>query len=145
VIDLILQKLARLIEQIEVLYGQRWRDFRPLTDMEKSDVIRAAIGYALANDTLGLARFREKYGPKMETEADRAAFDIASKPGSSDTAALESVAKRAATIDTLDGFLREMRKRFPDTVARMKAPSAAPESEATGALPSIPAKVSAAK
>lgn len=125
-------------EQIEVLYGQRWRDFRPLTDMEKSDVIRAAIGYALANDALGLSRFREKYGPKMETESDRAAFDIASRPGSSDTAALESVAKRAATIDTLDGFLREMKKRFPDTVARMKAPSAPPESEATGALPAIP-------
>nr|WP_244405961.1 hypothetical protein [Afipia carboxidovorans] len=74
----------------------------------------------------------------METESDRAAFDIASRPGSSDTAALESVAKRAATIDTLDGFLREMKKRFPDTVARMKAPSAAHDAEATGALPTIP-------
>ncbi|WEF52637.1 hypothetical protein AFIC_001132 [[Pseudomonas] carboxydohydrogena] len=132
-------------EQIEVLYGQRWRDFQPLTDTEKSDVIRAAIGYALANDTLGLSRWREKYGPKMTSDADRHAFDIASKPGSADPAALERVAKMAATVDTLDGFLREMRKRFPDAVARAKIPQIPTDAETTGALPQIVGKVSSAK
>lgn len=132
-------------EQIEVLYGQRWRDFQPLTDTEKSDVIRAAIGYALANDALGLSRWREKYGPKMTSDADRHAFDIASKPGSADPAALESIAKMAATVDTLDGFLREMRKRFPDAVARAKTPQAPADAETTGALPAIVGKVSSAK
>jgi hypothetical protein len=127
-------------EQIEVLYGQRWRDFHPLTDTEKSDVIRAAIGYALANDTLGLSRFREKYGPKMATEADRHAFDIASKPGSSDAAGLERIAKMAASIDTLDSFLREMRKRFPDAVARAKIPGVKKDTDTTGALPKIVGK-----
>ena len=127
-------------EQIEMLYGQRWRDFRPLTDTEKSDVIRAVIGYALANDALGLSRFREKYGPKMATEADRHAFDIASKPGSSDTAGLERIAKMAASIDTLDGFLREMRKRFPDAMARVKIPGVPDDTDTTGALPKIPGK-----
>jgi tetratricopeptide (TPR) repeat protein len=132
-------------EQIEVLYGQRWRDFHPLTDTEKSDIIRAAIGYALANDTIGLSRFREKYGPKMATEADRHAFDIASKPGSSDAAGLERIAKMAASIDTLDGFLREMRKRFPDAVARAKIPGVKNDAETTGTLPAIVGKVSSAK
>jgi len=132
-------------EQIEVLYGQRWRDFHPLTDTEKSDVIRAAIGYALANDTIGLSRFREKYGPKMAAEADRHAFDIASKPGSSDAAGLERIAKMAASIDTLDGFLREMRKRFPDAVARAKIPGVKNDAETTGALPAIVGKVTSAK
>lgn len=132
-------------EQIEVLYGQRWRDFQPLTDTEKSDVIRAAIGYALANDTLGLSRWREKYGPKMTSDADRHAFDIASKPGSADPAALERIAKMAATVDTLDGFLREMRKRFPDAVARAKIPHIPNDAETTGALPAIVGKVSSVK
>src|SRR5213593_4420818 len=31
-------------EQIELLYGERWKDFAPLADFEKSDIIRAAIG-----------------------------------------------------------------------------------------------------
>ncbi|WP_458760309.1 tetratricopeptide repeat protein [Afipia sp. TerB] len=124
-------------EQIELLYGERWRDFKPLTDLEKSDIIRAAIGYALAEDAIGLARFREKYAPKMENASDRSAFAIASKPASADSADFAKIAKMAATIDTLDGFLREMRVRFPDAVARVKLPASGVDTEATGTLPAI--------
>lgn len=108
-------------EQIELLYGDRWRDFQPLSPTEKSDVIRAVIGYALAEDAIGLARFREKYSPKMDG-GDRAAFDVASKPATANSADFARIAKMAATIDTLDGFLREMKVRFPDAMARAKLP-----------------------
>ncbi|MBX9710310.1 MAG: tetratricopeptide repeat protein, partial [Xanthobacteraceae bacterium] len=125
-------------EQIEVLYGERWRDFQPLSDLEKSDIIRATIGYSLADDAIGLARFREKYGPKMDNDGDRSAFAIASKPASADSADFARIAKIAATIDTLDGFLREMKARYPDAVAAAKLP---PEIKAdpnpTGSLPEI--------
>src|SRR5579872_3085916 len=67
-------------EQIELYYADRWRDFKPLSAAEKSDIIRAVVGYALAEDAIGLARFREKYGPLMSGGADRAAFETASKP-----------------------------------------------------------------
>ena len=73
-------------EQIELYYADRWRDFKPLNAAEKSDVIRAVVGYALAEDAIGLARFREKYAPLMTGEADRSAFDIASKPAASNSA-----------------------------------------------------------
>ncbi len=111
------RKWRQSAEQIELYYGSRWRDFRPLNAAEKADVIRAAIGYALANDTIGLARFREKYAPLMSGEADKRAFDIASKPTASDSPEFALVAKMAASQDTLDAFLREMRARFPDTTA----------------------------
>lgn len=125
-------------EQIEILYGERWRDFRPLSDSEKGDVIRATIGYALAEDAIGLARFREKYGPKMDGAADRSAFAIASKPAAANSADFARIAKMAATIDTLDGFLREMKARFPDAVARAKPPQGeAADPEPTGSLPAI--------
>ncbi len=52
-------------EQIELYYADRWRDFKPLNPVEKGDVIRAVVGYALAEDAIGLARFREKYAPLM--------------------------------------------------------------------------------
>lgn len=124
-------------EQIELLYGDRWRDFQPLSPTEKSDVIRAVIGYALAEDAIGLARFREKYSPKMDG-SDRTAFDVASKPATANSADFARIAKMAATIDTLDGFLREMKSRFPDAMARAKLP---PEIKAdpnpTGTLPEI--------
>ena len=58
-------------EQIELYYADRWRDFKPLNAVEKGDVIRAVVGYALAEDAIGLARFREKYAPLMSGDADR--------------------------------------------------------------------------
>jgi len=127
-------------EQIELYYGDRWRNFKPLDTIEKGDVIRAAIGYALAEDALGLARFREKYAPLMAGEADRATFDMASHPASADNADMIKLAKMAGSVDTLDSFLREMQARFPDVMAKTALPPAAPattDPTPTGALPAI--------
>ncbi|MCP3388482.1 tetratricopeptide repeat protein [Bradyrhizobium sp. CCGB12] len=126
-------------EQIELYYGERFRDFKPLNAVEKSDIIRAAVGYALADDSIGLSRFREKYAPLMSESADRLAFDIASKPAAASSAEFAEIAKLAASVDTLDGFLREMKQRFPDATARAPAtPQARDESDHTGSLPTIP-------
>ncbi|MGY3563557.1 tetratricopeptide (TPR) repeat protein [Bradyrhizobium sp. USDA 4463] len=126
-------------EQIELYYGERFRDFKPLNAVEKSDIIRAAVGYALADDSIGLSRFREKYAPLMSESADRLAFDIASKPAAASSAEFDEIAKLAASVDTLDGFLREMKQRFPDATARAPAsPQAKDDTEHTGSLPTIP-------
>ena len=126
-------------EQIELYYADRWRDFKPLNPLEKGDVIRAVVGYALAEDAIGLARFREKYAPLMSAEPDRSAFETASKPVTANSTGLADVARMAASVDTLDGFLREMRTRFPDATAR--APPAPETVKAdpfpTGSLPEI--------
>lgn len=126
-------------EQIELYYGERFRDFKPLNAVEKSDIIRAAVGYALADDSIGLSRFREKYAPLMSESADRLAFDIASKPAAASSAEFAEIAKLAASVDTLDGFLREMKQRFPDATARAPgSPQVKDESDHTGSLPTIP-------
>jgi tetratricopeptide (TPR) repeat protein len=125
-------------EQIELYYGDRWRDFRPLNPVEKGDVIRAVVGYALAEDAIGLARFREKYAPFMSGDADRAAFESASKPAAASSAEFGAIAKLAASVDTLDGFLREMKTRFPDATARATPPpETARDDPPTGSLPAI--------
>jgi tetratricopeptide (TPR) repeat protein len=126
-------------EQIELYYADRWRDFKPLDSAEKSDVIRAVVGYALAEDAIGLARFREKYAPLMSGEADRAVFDTASKPASASSAEFAEIARLAASVDTLDGFIREMKTRFPDATARAPLPPhiQKPDPFPTGSLPAI--------
>ena len=126
-------------EQIELYYGDRWRDFKPLNAAEKSDILRAVIGYALAEDALGMARFREKYAALMSGEPDRLAFDTASKPGVVSSAEFAAIAKMAASVDTLEGFLREMKARFPDTVAKATLPPEAVKADpvSTGSLPAI--------
>ncbi len=122
-------------EQIELYLGDRWKDFTPLSSGEKSDVVRAVVGYALAEDALGLDRFREKFAPLMTDPADRAAFDIASQPSAGDSAAFAAIAKMAASVDTLEGFLREMKQRFPDASARLTPPGA--DLTSTGTLPQV--------
>ncbi|MGF6307645.1 tetratricopeptide (TPR) repeat protein [Bradyrhizobium sp. i1.8.4] len=118
-------------EQIELYYGDRWRDFTPLNASEKADIIRAVVGYALAEDAIGLSRFREKYAPLMSGDADRLAFDSASKPVATSSAEFAQIARMAASVDTLDGFIREMKTRFPDATARAPLP----DPVATGSLP----------
>ena len=54
-------------ETIELFYGDRWRDFAPLSDVERADILRAAIGFALAEEPIGLDRLRERYAVKMST------------------------------------------------------------------------------
>jgi tetratricopeptide (TPR) repeat protein len=126
-------------EQIELYYADRWRDFKPLNPTEKGDVIRAVVGYALAEDAIGLARFREKYAPLMSGDADRAAFETASKPTATTSAEFADIARMAASVDTLDGFLRDMKTRFPDATAKATLPPGTESADQfpTGALPRI--------
>ena len=124
-------------EQIELYYGDRWRDFTPLDAQEKSDVIRAVVGYALAEDALGLARFRDKFAPLMNPAPTRSAFDTASKPASTNSSEFAAIAKMAASVDTLDGFLREMKTRFPEEQRQGDPAGAAPIPNPTGSLPPV--------
>ena len=102
-------------------------------------MIRAVVGYALAEDAIGLARFREKYAPLMSGDADRSAFETASKPAGASSAEFAAIARMAASVDTLDGFLREMKTRFPDATARAPLPPETAKGEPvhTGSLPQI--------
>jgi tetratricopeptide (TPR) repeat protein len=131
-------------EQIELMYGDRWQEWQPLSDVERSDILRAEIGFALAEDTLGMGRFREKYAPKMTGTPDARAFEIASAPIGSSGAEFAGVAHAAASTDTLEAFLRDMKSRYPDASAisppATEAPPGAPSasSQTPDARPASP-------
>jgi tetratricopeptide (TPR) repeat protein len=101
--------------QIETLYGERWRDFKPLSETERFDILRAAIGYSLGDEPIGLGRLREKYSAKMADTPDRRAFDVVSAPVGTGSADFQEIAKKIAGVDSLDAFLRDMRARYPDS------------------------------
>jgi hypothetical protein len=124
-------------EQIEKLYGERWRDFTPLSEVERSDILRAGIGYALAEDTLGIDRFREKYGAKMAEGPQARAFEVVTTPFATGGEEFRAIAKAAASGDTLEQFLRDMRAHYPEAVApvppasTVPAPNGEPQSRRT--------------
>jgi len=120
-------------EQIELLYGERWKDFEPLGETERADILRAAIGYALAEDVIGLGRLREKYTPKMTDAPDRRAFEIATAPFGANATEFREVSKMIAASDTLGTFLREMRAGYPElgALSGIEPAKAAPQKAAT--------------
>ena len=133
-------------EQIETLYGERWREFTPLSEIERFDILRAAIGYSLGDEPIGLARFRERYAPKMADTPDRRAFDVVSAPVGSASAEFKDIAKKVTGVDSLEGFLRDMRTRYPDMAALPQAtddaaappPAASPPPNTPAAAPAKP-------
>src|SRR4051794_8893000 len=104
-------------EQIEKIYGDRWSAPGALLDAERADILRAAVGYALADDTIGLDRWRNKYAAKMADGPDRRAFDVVTTPFNVNAPEFSEVARKIATADTLDGFLRDIRAKFPEATA----------------------------
>jgi tetratricopeptide (TPR) repeat protein len=136
------RRWGRAAEQIELYYGERWKDWQPLDEVERSDILRAAVGYALGEDALGLSRFREKYAAKMAQTPDARAFQIVSAPLGTSGTAFRDIARAAASVDTLEEFLRDMQARYPDTNA--VSPAAAAPPAAPGTTGAIPASASAA-
>ncbi len=135
------QRWREAAEQIELFYGERWKDFEPLNEGERGDILRAAIGYSLANESISLGRLREKYAAKMADTPDRHAFEVVSAPTGPGGTEFQDIARAVSGMDTLDAFLGDMRKRYPDTgtapaegVGDKTAP-AKPEAAQPGAKP----------
>lgn len=101
-------------EALERGFGERWKSFAPLTEQERHDALRTAIGYALANDPISLDRFRSRFTPKMADGPDRAAFESVSGIASLEKAEFREVARAVSAIDSLEGFLRDYKARYGD-------------------------------
>jgi hypothetical protein len=127
-------------EHIELLYGDRWKSFEPLTDTERSDIMRAGVAYALADDKIGTARLRDKYAAKMPEGTERRAFDLVTGGLGPSSAEFRDVARIVASADTLAGFLRDLKARYPEMQGMLpdaaKAPAkAAPAPASSNADP----------
>ena len=125
-------------EQLELYYGDRWKDWQPLNEVERADILRAATGYAIGEDALGLSRFREKYAAKMAQTPDARDFEIVSAPLGTSGAEFRNIAHAAASVDTLESFLRDMRARYPQASSIPPAPSAAPAAQPAAPTSSAP-------
>jgi tetratricopeptide (TPR) repeat protein len=114
-------------EQIEKLYGERWREFAPLSESERADILRAALAYSLADDALGIDRFKQKYAAKMGEGPDKNAFAVAVDRKAVDSAEFAEIAKKISAADTLDSFLRDLRTHYPPASPASAAPPGAGE------------------
>ncbi len=101
-------------QELERMHGDRWKDFAPLTDMERADLLRAAIGYSLGGDAIGSGRLKERYESKMTEGADKRSFEVATDPHGASGAEFRELANAVTAFSSLDAFLRDMRERYPE-------------------------------
>ncbi len=117
-------------EHIELLHGERWKSFEPFGETERSDILRAGVGYALAEDKIGIARLREKYAAKMNEGPDKRAFELITSGLGSSSAAFREVARIVGSMDSLSAFLRDLKARYPEMHSLMPQTAGGPAGDA---------------
>ncbi|TXM72097.1 hypothetical protein FV218_14015 [Methylobacterium sp. WL69] len=108
-------------EAHETLVGDAWRQRVPLDDTARTDVLRAAIAYGLANETLSLERLRAKFANPMAEGVDARTFALLTQPNAVRTTGFREIAQKATSAETLRSFLTEYRKRYPDSAVPERA------------------------
>lgn len=106
------KKWREAAEAYEKLLGTQWKGDKPLNARQRMIVLRTAVAYSFANDELGMARFRNKFRPKMSQSQDSNSFAVITQPTHLKGIEFRNVARDIAAINTLEGFLSEVRKRF---------------------------------
>lgn len=101
-------------ETYERLVGEAWKGQAPLDGRQRTDIVRAAIAYNLAEEKLSLDRVRAKFGPKMANSTDARLFSLVTAPSAVERADFREVATTVARSDTLAEFIGEYRKSYPD-------------------------------
>jgi hypothetical protein len=98
-------------EAIEKMLGERWNDETALNEIERHDVLRAGLAYALAGETLALTRLKEKFGPRFEAGPEKEAFaQIGTNPN---PRAVSAASKALANVDSLSVFLKLYQAKYP--------------------------------
>jgi len=101
-------------QKSEDLLGNRWSDVGPLSDIERSQLLRAAVAYSLANDEASLARVRDHFAAKMKGTPDGNLFQVLSADIDQHGLAFRDAAARIASLDTLEAFMKDFSRRKAD-------------------------------
>lgn len=92
-------------EASEALVGTRWQEATPLSDEDRSDVIRAAVAFQLAEERLGLDRLGSKFGAKMADSPDAGRFAFLMGSGIATSREFRDRLREAGRSDSLRRLL----------------------------------------
>ena len=99
-------------QKIEDMLTARAATPAPFSDAERTDVLRAAIAYSLANDEKSLERLGTAFMPRMKATPDANLFAVLIQPIDMHGLAFRDAAAKIASVDTLKSFMRDFQKKF---------------------------------
>jgi tetratricopeptide (TPR) repeat protein len=83
-----------------------------LSHPARMSIVKAAVGYVLADDQIGLSRIRVKFGELMANSPEWPIFQLVTGEVSSSSVEFRDVAREVANLDTLSAFLNIYRERY---------------------------------
>ena len=92
---------------MEVALGERFKSPTPLSEVEQTELLRAAIAYSLAGDDAGLARLRTRYDKQVQATKTPNMLRVA-LAGGQDTAAIS----QASGSDIFAAWVAAMKSRL---------------------------------
>ena len=98
-------------ELIERLYSTSMQG-EALTSIARNNVVKAAVGFVLADDRIGLSRLRSKFGERMANTPEWPLFDFVTGEVNVTSNEFRKVAKQVADLDSLDAFLKSYRDLY---------------------------------
>jgi hypothetical protein len=97
-------------EMLEALYGDVEG---PAFDQNaRLGMVKAAVGYALANDSFGLSRLRSKFGDTMVVTPEWPMFDLVTSQISITSLEFKTVAAQVSGIEGINAFLSAYRQTY---------------------------------
>jgi hypothetical protein len=109
----------------ELILAGAWQSEAALDETQRLHAMRAAVGYALAGDAARLASFRSRYAAKMAQSPDALAFAVVTEEIETSGFAVRELARKLASVETLQAFMTEFRARTNPTAPASAAMEAA--------------------
>ncbi|HEY9009938.1 MAG TPA: hypothetical protein VIN06_02875 [Devosia sp.] len=105
---------GRAAELIEVVYapGENPTEFDQAARM---NIVKAAVGFVLTNDSLGLSRLRSKYADLLSRSAEWSMFEFVTSEIKPTSAEFKKVARQVADLDSVNAFLASYNRAYPTT------------------------------
>ncbi|MDC9824421.1 hypothetical protein PRN20_11820 [Devosia sp. ZB163] len=107
---------AQASELLEVLSTPAARTDKMNQD-ERMSVVKAAVGFVLAGDKLGLSRLRSKFSDQMANSAEWPLFEYVTRDIAPQSVEFRKVAQEIASQDSLNAFIASYRERYGEAAA----------------------------
>lgn len=83
-----------------------------MSQSDRMAVVKAAVGFVLAGDDMGVSRLRSKFSDQMAKSAEWPLFDYVTQGVAAKSTELRKVAQEVASADSLDAFISSYRELY---------------------------------
>ncbi|WP_196257653.1 hypothetical protein [Pelagibacterium limicola] len=98
-------------ETIERLYAVDL-DKGTLSPIARTNIVKAAVGYLMANDQIGLSRLRNRYSDLMSRAPEWPMFSFVTDAIDTSASEFRQIARQIAAVDSLNAFLNAYREIY---------------------------------